>query len=218
MNCFPKETYFNQLIPLNTIFDITEADNRLKKTIKNEIKSLTWLYRLSPGRINLSPTAEIKEIQVFEVILKEKDLSREILTSLDSVIPHPVLFLLKYKDNLRYVMAKKERNEKYGKKMLVNSYYESLFYEEKELELDFFKFSNLQDVHDSIIEQLVPSEKAMYYNIGKLREFHEAMTYLRQEIKRLENEIKREEQFNKKVDISLELDKRKNEFSKFLDG
>ena len=100
--------------------------------------------------------------------------------------------------------------------MVVYSYYESRGYDEKLLDINFSALANLQEVYDCIIEQLAPREDAIHYNIKELRELHETMNYLRREIKQLEEDIKKEARINKKVGISLQLDKKKDKFGRLL--
>lgn len=207
----PDRALLNRRIPKVKFYEQIEVDKKLERKFIDEIDTVNWKYKLSEETINLESTKKVEEIQVFEITLKEKYISKEILENIDRVIPYPILYILKYEDNIKLAIAYKERNKIDENKMVVYSYYQSKWMKEKELDIDILKGLSLEDVYDNIIRQLMSIENTSEADIEKLIELDEKRKSLEREIVKLESKIKREKQFNKKVDMNIKLQKKKKE-------
>lgn len=212
----PDRTLLNRRIPKVKFYKQIGVDSKLERKFIDEIETINWKYKLSEETTNLESTKEVEEIQVFEINLKEKHISKEILENIDRVIPYPILYILKYKDNMKLAIAYKERNKLDENKMVVHSYYQSEWIKKQELNIDILKGLSLEDAYNNIIRQLISIENTSKYNIEKLIKLDEKRKNLEKEIVKLESKMKREKQFNKKVDLNIELQKKKKELEKLL--
>ncbi|MCL6559338.1 MAG: DUF4391 domain-containing protein, partial [Firmicutes bacterium] len=75
----PETTLVNKKIPKKKFYEKLQADKTLREKFVRQVDFILWKHKLSRHTINLSPTKEVEEIQVFEVHLKQKNLSREVL-------------------------------------------------------------------------------------------------------------------------------------------
>lgn len=212
----PDRALLNRRIPKVKFYEQIGVDKKLERKFIDEIETINWKYKLSEETTNLESTKDVEEIQVFEIALKEKYISREVLENIDRVIPYPVLYILKYEDNIKLAIAYKERNKLDENKMVVHSYYQSKWMKERELVIDILKGLSLEGVYDNIIRQLIPLENKIEDDIDKLIELDEKRKSLEKEIVKLEGKMKREKQFNKKVDLNIELQKKKKELEELL--
>lgn len=213
----PDKALLNRRIPKVKFYEQIEVDSKLERKFIDEIESIIWKYKLSQETTNLEPTKEVEEIQVFEISLKGKYISKEVLENIDRVIPYPILYILKYKDNIKLAIAYKERNKIDENKMVVHSYYQSEWIKEYELAVDILKGLSLEDVYDNLLRQLIPIENTLEDDIEKLIKLNEKQESLKKEIEKLEKKVKREKQFNRKVDLNIELQKKKKELEELLD-
>jgi len=213
----PDRALLNRRIPKAKFYKQIEVDSKLERKFIDEIDNIIWKYKLSQETTNLKPTKKVEEIQVFEISLKEKYISKEVLENIDRVIPYPILYILKYKDNIKLAIAYKERNKIDENKMVVHSYYQSEWMKEYELAVDILKGLSLEDVYDNLIRQLIPIENTLEDDIEKLIKLNEKQESLKKEIEKLEKKVKREKQFNRKVDLNIELQKKKKELEELLD-
>ena len=213
----PDRALFNRRIPKAKFYEQIEVDSKLERKFIDEIDNIIWKYKLSQETTNLKPTKKVEEIQVFEISLKEKYISKEVLENIDRVIPYPILYILKYKDNIKLAIAYKERNKIDENKMVVHSYYQSEWIKEYELAVDILKGLSLEDVYDNLLRQLIPIENTLEDDIEKLIKLNEKQENLKKEIEKLEKKVKREKQFNRKVDLNIELQKKKKELEELLD-
>lgn len=217
MISLPDRALLNRRIPKAKFYEQIEVDSKLERKFIDEIDNIIWKYKLSQETTNLKPTKKVEEIQVFEISLKEKYISKEVLENIDRVIPYPILYILKYKDNIKLAIAYKERNKIDENKMVVHSYYQSEWIKEYELAVDILKGLSLEDVYDNLLRQLIPIENTLEDDIEKLIKLNEKQESLKKEIEKLEKKVKREKQFNRKVDLNIELQKKKKELEELLD-
>lgn len=214
----PDRALVNRRIPKVKLYKQIGVDTKLERKFIDEIENITWKYKLSKETTNLQPTKETVEIQVFEIYLKEKAISEEVLENIDRVIPYPILFILRYEDDIKLTIAHKERNKIDENKMVVHTYYQSEWMKEHELDIDILKGLTLKEVYNNIIRQLIPIKNTMEEDIEKLIELNERIESLKKEIKKLEKKMKREKQFNRKVELNIELQRKKKELQQLLQG
>lgn len=213
----PDRALLNRRIPKVKFYEQIEVDSKLERKFIDEIDTIIWKYKLSRETTNLEPTSEVEEIQIFEINLKGRHISKEVLESIDRVIPYPILFILKYDDNIKLALAYKERNKIDENKMVVHSYYQSEWMKEHEIKMDILKGLSLEDVYDNLIIQLIPIENKLDYDVDKLIELNEKQENLKKEISKLEKKVKKEKQFDRKVNLNIELQKKKKELEELLE-
>lgn len=214
----PNKTVLKRKIPKNKFYEKIGTDTKLEKKFIDEIDSITWKYKLSKETVNLEPTSEVEEIQIFEIYLKGKTISKEVLENIDRVVPYPILFVLRYSNDVKLVIAYKERNKVDENRMVIHSYYQSQWMNEKEIDINILSGLNLKDVYENILRHLIPIESQITYDIEDLIEINEAQEELKKEIKKLERKIKSEKQFNKKVKYNIKLQKKKKELDKLMNN
>lgn len=212
----PDKALLNRRIPKVKFYKQIGIDTKLERKFIDEIETINWKYKLSRETTNLRTAAGIEEIQIFEINLKDKYISNEILENIDRVIPYPILFILKYDEDKKLTIAYKEKNKIDENKMVVHSYHESEW--GKEHKIDVLKGLSLKDVYDNLIRQLISIKNVKEDNIERLVELNEKQENLKKEIGRLEKKVKREKQFNRKVDLNIKLQKRRKELGEFLEN
>lgn len=204
MLSLPKRTLYDKKIPKNKFYKEIGTDSKLESKFIHEVDYIVWKHKLSKETTNLEPTKEVEEIQIFEVFLKTEDLSKEVLENIDRVIPYPILYILRFNDKNKLVIAYKEKNKLDENRMVIHSYYETKWVKEDEINIDILSGLTLKDVYDNIIRQLLPIENTED-DIEDLIELNQRIEALKKDIEKLEKRMHREKQFNKKVDINREL-------------
>ncbi|HHW45118.1 MAG TPA: DUF4391 domain-containing protein [Desulfotomaculum sp.] len=213
----PETTLVNKKIPKNKFYEKLRADKTLREKFVRQVDFILWKHKLSRHTVNLSPTKEVEEIQVFEVHLKQKNLSREVLESIDRAIPYPILFALVYHDEVKLAVAYKKRSKQHEDRFVVDSYYYSPWQKAEEISLDLLKGLDLQAVYENIIKGLLPESKERMTSLEQAIEKQKAADRLRREIAALEAKIHKEPQFNRKVKYNLELQEKRKELEKILE-
>lgn len=103
----PQSTIVNRNVPKNA-FDEYSNSNQ-KRMFTDLISKITWKHKISSETINLSGI-EVKEIQLFEIQLKEKSSIRPLLDIIDKAIPYHIVFIIVFESEVRFRTAKKHLN------------------------------------------------------------------------------------------------------------
>ena len=207
----PQRALFNRRIPKNKFYEHLAADTKLKNLFIEQVENIIWKYKLAKETINLEPTPEVQEIQVFEIHLKQKTLATEILENIDRAIPYPILYVLIYQEEGKLVIAYKQRSQIDEDRFVVKSYYESFWQPVSEIVVDLPSGLNLNAVYEGYVRRLLPvlasKDEALEVTVERYLEIEK----LKREIDRLEKKIRNEKQFNRKVEYNLELQRKRRE-------
>jgi hypothetical protein len=109
---FPSGTLYNRRIPKNKFYENISATAEIKRLFADQIDSIVWQNKLSPGTLNVETGRYVKEIEVFRVLLNQSgDRLEKILRLIDESIPYHLVFLLNYKDLTAIWIGYKEIDE-----------------------------------------------------------------------------------------------------------
>ncbi|OBZ17110.1 hypothetical protein A7975_04270 [Bacillus sp. FJAT-26390] len=213
----PPSTLVNRKIPKNKFYEKLQANHKLKELFTEQVESIVWKFKLSKETIRLEPKDGIEEVQVFEIHLKELSYSLDLLRSIDKAIPYPILHVLIHEGQAKLAIAYKERNQADDNRSVIRSYHESDWQPEEECKLDILHGLDLRAVYENIIRQLLPINSKPEIELTAVLERQARIDKLTQECQRLELKIRSEKQFNRKVDLNMELQRKRKELNLLLD-
>lgn len=211
MNNFnlPKSAENYRKIPKNKLIQKTKYGvdgNKLFSTISN-IAITHWI---SETTINISKTANITEIIILQLDLKEFEIPKEVVKIIqDSFsISSPILFVFKYEENFCYGIFLLDEKK----------YYFSKWNEEKEFN---FIDTNLEKVYQNIVKQFLTNIDTKINKDIEFKDFielNEKIANLNKQIDMLKSKINKEKQFNKKTELNKELKKLKESLKIISEG
>jgi len=216
---FPKQAAFGRVLPKNKIYEHAAPSTKIKNLFVQQIEKITWAYKLSPETLNLPRSTGVHEIQVFEIELKSETLKHEVLQVIDKAIPSPILFILKFKNRLRYVAAYKRPSESDRNKWVVSGYFETEWLE-PQINTDERKYKNLPVVlnmgalYEAILKDLIPLIAHTGESLDALVSRVDQLLVKEREANNLESRMKKEKQFNKKVELNRSLNELKTEIER----
>jgi hypothetical protein len=199
----PKSALVEKTIPKVKFYEKLVINNKLKNDFVEKIDKIKWSYKLSEKTINVNKTENIKEIEIFTVYLKEKEIPKNLLKIIDKGIPHPILYVFKHNDDFAYgISLKKEKR--------VEDYYFSEWNEK----IDFnFRGLDLEIIYENIIKKFI-LDSNIEDNFTKIVEREREISQLQNDIGVLENKIRKTTQFNRKVELNKELNNKKQYLEK----
>ena len=103
----PESTLVNRFIPKDKFFKKTSMDSKLKQQFTNEIEKITWTHKISPDTLNITKDDTLEELQIFEILLKDRDISKAVLRHIDNSMPYPIIYILRRKTGDVKVMTSK---------------------------------------------------------------------------------------------------------------
>jgi hypothetical protein len=92
----PHSTEVNRRITKEKLYANAHLPASVKDMIKDQIESVVWRNKLADDTIGVAAGETVKEIQVFEVALRQKTLDKRILPAIAKAIPYKILFLLTF--------------------------------------------------------------------------------------------------------------------------
>ena len=213
----PPSTLVNRKIPKNKFYEKLHANHQLRELFSQQVESIIWKHKLSQESIHLAPKGDIEEIQVFEIQLKQPYYSQDILQSIDKAIPYPILYVMTYALQSKLVIAYKQRNHKDENKFVVRTYHESDWGPLEELEFAIVQGLDLEAVYENIIRSFLTVKARPEVDLEAVLERQTRFDKLSREGQRLESKIRSEKQFNRKVELNLELLRIRKELRKLME-
>ncbi len=129
----PDSTFLGTRITKKMLIDNNELSSADKKLVTDVIQSVEWINTLKPETLNIpvyvTETVEYIEIAVIRVVLKtdgkQKGKLNKINKLLHSLIPYPVILLVKQEGELAISLADKRINQADKSKLVIEHIYSS---------------------------------------------------------------------------------------------
>ena len=205
----PKSTLLNKFIPKSIFFKKTVVNSKLKDEFTNKIQRITWKHKISEETFWISKTNKIQEIEIFEIKLKEKIIPKNVLKIIDKTIPYPILYIFTYKNDYSYwITLKWEKLFELNSKV---DYYFSSWNENIKFN---FNWIDIEKVLENIIKKFIKDIEIDDKKFDEIIKTDNARIFLEKEIDKLKNKIKKEKQFNKKVELNKLLLEEKSKLEK----
>lgn len=198
----PKVALIDRFLPKSTIYQQAWMNYATRNEFSKYIQKITWKYKLAESTIRIKKWTKTEEIQIFEVILKEKILSKKIFKIIDKIIPYPILYECKYNDQIAYLI----------------SYDKELYATDRDQDIEFnLSLENLDSVYKNIVSKFMTDESIETEQwFEELIDWKHKKEALEKEIEKLKTKIKKEIQMKDKVPLNMELQKKKTELEKLL--
>ena len=184
----PKSCYVNKFIPKKVFYEKVGVSSNVKEEFINLVDRITWLYKLSEDTLGLTKTEEIEEIQIFQIDVKEKRIPLSVIKTITKGVQYKILFVIKYQDDYCYSIK-------------VEDIYNSKWNENIEFN---FNAINLRTVYENIVKKIIKEENNENA-FSKIIEDNEYKKELEKKITKLQQKIKSEKQFNRKVELNTDL-------------
>lgn len=210
---FPDNAKFGKNIPKSKIYENANPSTKIKELFVKQVDKINWSYKLSPETINLPAKGGVQEIQVFTIELKTDKLKQEVLHTIDKVIPSPILFVISFKDKIKYSAAYKRPNEADKSKWVISCYFETDWIPKNAQSANLPVALDMKSFYQQMMTILIPLNLKEGENIDSLITRVEEIQKLERECDKLEKRIKKEKQFNRKVELNAEIRKLKQKIN-----
>ncbi|SOB58034.1 Methyl-accepting chemotaxis protein [Pseudodesulfovibrio profundus] len=202
---FPKAATFGRVLPKSKIYDFAKPGKKVKDRFVQEVEKITWAYKLSPETINIPANGVVREIQVITIALKLDTLSQNVLQTIDKAIPSPLFFVLGYNGKTRYAAAYKRPSEADKSKWVVGSYFESEWTDEEAAPTELPVALNMDGLYQSLLKRIAPLPLRKGESLGELATRVDELKAKERTAQQLEARMKKEKQFNRKVEMNRTL-------------
>ncbi|PHR02209.1 MAG: methyl-accepting chemotaxis protein [Halomonas sp.] len=215
---WPKQAAFGRVVPKSKIYEHATASAALRERFVQQVEQINWAYKLAPETVNLPATPAVAEIQVFRISLKGASLDHEVLKAIDRAIPFPLIFELVQGGRIKLVAAYKRpaQNPKSAadsSRWVMGSYFETDWQPESSPRQPLPVALNLGVLYEKLMYHLSPLIPRPQEPLADLLERGEQVQARQREIDRITSQLKREKQFNRKVELNTTLRRLKTEYT-----
>ena len=206
---YPARTLVDKLIPKSKFYSEGGANTRVERLFIEQIESIYWANKLSSATMNIESQEDLREVQIFSVNARVEMLDIEIFRYIDKLIPSPIIFEVYFQDKVKVIAAYKRLNQADKSKVVIGDYFQTewLPIERQDLPL----FLRLSELYEYLISQLLPNKTNATSLADKMR-LNQEIALLETRIKQLEQQLKREKQFNRKAELNINLLKLRDEY------
>jgi hypothetical protein len=202
---YPQQAGVHRPVPKNKIYAHARPPRRIKDTFAAQIEQIVWAYKLAPETVNLPARPGVPEIQVFHLTLKSGELAEAVLRTIDKAIPLPVIYEVIYAGRTKSTAAYKRPSEADSTKWVVSEYLETGW-----LPLDTPREPlpvalDLAKLYEGILRRHVEIPARPGESLQEHVDRVIAIRAKQRECSRLEAQMQREKQFNRKVELNRRL-------------
>ena len=221
---YPSTAKVDKIIPKNKLYQRGSANHRIERLFVEQVESIRWAYKLSPHTINLNDSETIKEIQIFSIVSRVERLDTEVLQFIDKLIPSPIIFEIVFEDKIKVIANYKRQSQADSQKFVLGKYYATDWQDLTQRE-DLPIVFGIADLYEYFIEQLLLSTNKASPNVvlipnikANLSTTHqkiasiedkiahaEKVALLTKQIYELQKRMYKEKQFNRQVEMNLQL-------------
>jgi hypothetical protein len=202
---YPPQTLVNRVLPKSRIYTRARVTKRVQELFVTEISQILWKHKLAPETLHLEPSEGVHEIQVFELVLKQKTLTSGVLQAIDKAIPYPVFFRLVFESEVSHTAAYKRPALDASDKWVVGDYYRTAWRPATTPLTALPVALNLKTLYARMLAAHLDIPTSETEPLESMVERAAQATKLKRQIALLESKLKAEKQFNRKVAIHAEI-------------
>ena len=219
LRAWPKKAAFDRVLPKSKIYERGAVGSALKEHFVKQVEQITWAYKLAPETVNLPVTKTVTEIQVFRIALKGTELDQGVLKAIDRAIPFPLIFELIQGERIKLAAAYKRLNQNLKSVndsgiWVAGNYFETDWWPREALRQTLPVALDMDGLYEQLLHHLIPiparPEESLADAVGRV----EQLQARQREIDKITARLKREKQFNRKVEINAELRQMKAELER----
>ena len=216
---FPKQAELNRLLPKSKVYEFAKPSRAVRDRFVRQIGEIVWKYKLAPETVNLPARQGIAEIQIFGITLKTRELTgtalRPVLLTIDRAIPSPIFYQLTFGDRVKFAAAYKRPSDAEPAKSVVEGYYFETAWQSVATALPPLPVAlDLAGLYEQMLRRLLPvparPDESLRDHVERVNQIHVKET----ECRRLDARLRRELQFNRKVELNAALRIRQTEIAR----
>ena len=205
---FPVSTTIHKRLPKEAFYKRLTLSAALKDKFVTDVERIVLENSLSNSSLNLTATAEIKEILLLSITLKKQEFDGKVVEAIARQNPHKLLFLLVCEDKQQLALYH-------------NKLYRTPWMSADEITLKLNGLS-LDEIWESFIEQIALYEERAEYtghlSIDERLALQEQITKLEKLIKKTEAAAWKEQQPKKKFELYSKLKQYKTQLEDLKNG
>ena len=192
---FPAATAVHRRLPKEAFYKRLPLTKMLKEKFVSDVDRIVVENSFTKENLNLASDAEIKEIMLLSISLKNQEFDGKVIEAIARQNPHKLVFLLSFENQQQLAVYR-------------NKLYRTVWMDHDEIALKLQGYS-LDEIWDSFIEQIAlyeeRAEKTADLSIEERLEIQDQILKLEKQIDKTENAMWKEPQPKKKFELHTRL-------------
>ena len=192
---FPAATAVHRRLPKEAFYKHLPLTKILKEKFVSDVDRIVVENSFTKENLNLASDAEIKEIMLLSISLKNQEFDGKVIEAIARQNPHKLVFLLSFEDQQQLAVYH-------------NKLYRTLWMAHDEIELKLQGYS-LDEIWDSFIEQIAlyeeRAEETADLSMEDRLAIQDQILKLEKQIDKTENAMWKEQQPKKKFELHTRL-------------
>lgn len=210
----PPTTIFGRVIPKNAFDKFTNT--KQKKQFTDLVSRISWTHKLSKKTINLK-AEEIEEIEIFKIELKSKSEIPQLLNIIDKSISYHIIFWIQYADEAYVSASLKHPNPVNEDASVIDWSFVSEWFKLSDLKYSLKLKESIDFIVKDLCVQISGKPEMIKKSNDDFIDYERNVQQWKNEIKSLKTAIsKKGLQFNRKVELNLELKSKEAELAKLI--
>ena len=209
---YPQSTIVDKMVPKTMFYKFMEVNQRMKVRFVNDVAQICWLYKLSASTINVTASEELIEIDVFVVTLKAQDCPTDVLTFIDTNMPHHIVFILKYEDQYMLLINYKEWKDNTHTQFKITKSFATTWMNPNQLSLAI-QGQSLPRIYDNFVAQVSGIGEHKAGALAEIVELKKRIAAMETELKSLEKRMRKEPQYDVQVKMNKQVKAKRQELA-----
>lgn len=214
MIVFPPTTQKGLRLPKESFYTHATLTPAIKRAIVDDVEQIVWSHALTAETLNVNRSEAVRQIDVLTITLRKRDYNEKILEVIEKAIPRHILFILRFKNECRFLIHYKEAYENVKGKFRIVETYATDWQPDDEVTLSVTGL-DMEYVYHNFVYQIAGNDlvKDPSMSISQAVEQHQEAEKIRNKIARLEDKMHKEVQFNIQLQLSAEIKALKKQLS-----
>lgn len=229
----PDTCYLGNTIFKKLFYDNADLSTRDIKIFTDVINKITWVYTLKPDTININvykdEIREYSEIEVIQVEVNEDNKLDRIAEIIMRTIPYPMLLVFRLDEKIQIHVAHQRINLVDSSKNTIDEFISTEWHDEDseflgKLDISNMRFTNYFTLYSDIVDVISIHnvsdliKTAEEFTGEEARKLSAKIDEIDIQVTSLRSKMKKENQFNRKMEFNIEIKKLEQEKNRLLGG
>lgn len=196
---WPAAARVGRVVPKTKFYEQGMVSSTARANFVAEVQRITWAYKLAESTINLAGSAEVPEIQVFQIAAKDADVTEPVLAAIDRAVQTPIIFEITRPDGRTRTAATLKLIGGISPKL--GSYYSTGWHPESVERQHLPTAVTLPALYTQLVQSLTAIPARSGEELADAAARMERLHKLEREISALQRKLRAEPQLNRKVDL-----------------
>lgn len=212
---WPEAARYGRAVPKAKFYEHASIGAAIKAAFVSDVRQITWAYKLAESTINLPNSAEVPEIQIFEIDAKSDGVAEHVFTAIDKAVRTPIIFEARRYAGLRQEIQMVAAHKQLGSGVpKLGPYFRTEWCSHDATRVALPTAIDLTGLYTSLLQPLTPVESPAGERVSEVVARLTGVQKLEREIASLERKLRNEPQLNRKVELRRALLAKKTELAK----